>query len=72
MIGKGEYNLFDHNCEHFAIWCKTGLIESIQVSIEGDCQLDFLGLNGDYRNDWLMKFGVLRQSISSNYKGLAI
>ena len=35
MIGKGDYNLFDHNCEHFAIWCKTGQLESTQLSIEG-------------------------------------
>jgi len=34
-IGKGGYNLFTHNCEHFAIWCKTGLNESTQLSIEG-------------------------------------
>lgn len=35
MIGKGDYNLFKHNCEHFAIWCKTGFNESTQLSIEG-------------------------------------
>ena len=35
MIGKGDYNLFGHNCEHFAIWCKTGQLESKQLSIEG-------------------------------------
>lgn len=35
MIGKGEYDLFDHNFEHFAIWCKTGQLESTQLSIEG-------------------------------------
>ena len=35
MIGKGDYNLFDHNCEHFAIWCKTGQLESTQLSLEG-------------------------------------
>ena len=34
-IGKGGYNLLTHNCEHFAIWCKTGLMESTQLSIEG-------------------------------------
>ena len=34
-IGKGGYNLFTHNCEHFAIWCKTGQLESTQLSIEG-------------------------------------
>lgn len=35
MIGKGDYNLFNHNCEHFAIWCKTDLNKSTQLSIEG-------------------------------------
>ena len=34
-IGKGGYNLLTHNCEHFAIYCKTGLKESTQLSIEG-------------------------------------
>ena len=34
-IGKGGYNLFTHNCEHFAIWCKTGFNESTQLSMEG-------------------------------------
>ena len=24
-----------HNCEHFAIWCKTDLNKSTQLSIEG-------------------------------------
>ena len=35
MIGKGDYNLFNHNCEHFAIWCKTDINKSTQLSIEG-------------------------------------
>lgn len=30
-IGKGEYNLITHNCEHFAIYCKTGIYDSEQV-----------------------------------------
>lgn len=30
-IGEKEYNLISNNCEHFAIWCKTGLNESYQV-----------------------------------------
>lgn len=34
-IGKGGYNLLTHNCEHFAIWCKTGLKQSTQLSIDG-------------------------------------
>ena len=35
MIGKGDYNLLDHNCEHFAIWCKTGRLKSTQTGLEG-------------------------------------
>ena len=30
-IGEKEYNLISNNCEHFAIWCKTGISESYQV-----------------------------------------
>lgn len=29
--GYGEYALHRNNCEHFAIWCKTGLRQSIQA-----------------------------------------
>ena len=35
MIGKGDYDLFDYNCEHFAIWCKTGHLKSTQTGLEG-------------------------------------
>ena len=28
-------NLLFHNCEHFAVWCKTGLEVSTQASISG-------------------------------------
>lgn len=31
QLGKGEYNLIVNNCEHYAIWCKTGLHKSYQV-----------------------------------------
>jgi len=30
-IGETEYNLITNNCEHFAMWCKTGVSESSQV-----------------------------------------
>lgn len=29
--GKGKYNLVDHNCEHFANWCKYDVAFSRQV-----------------------------------------
>lgn len=30
-LGEDKYNLAFNNCEHFAIWCKTGIKESSQV-----------------------------------------
>ena len=30
-LGEHDYNLFFNNCEHYAIWCKTGLSESHQI-----------------------------------------
>jgi cell wall-associated NlpC family hydrolase len=31
-LGENKYNLVFNNCEHFAVWCKTGISESSQVS----------------------------------------
>lgn len=31
-LGEDDYNFFTHNCEHFAVWCKTGELRSSQVS----------------------------------------
>lgn len=31
-LGETDYNLVFRNCEHFAIWCKTGISESHQVN----------------------------------------
>lgn len=30
-IGDSGYQLFENNCEHFAVWCKTGWPHSTQV-----------------------------------------
>ena len=30
-LGEGGYNLALNNCEHFAVWCKTGVKDSAQV-----------------------------------------
>lgn len=30
-LGKKGYDLFSNNCEHFAVFCKTGLAVSIQL-----------------------------------------
>lgn len=31
-LGEESYNFITDNCEHFAIWCKTGVSESNQVN----------------------------------------
>ena len=31
-LGTGGYNLAFNNCEHFAVWCKTGIRDSSQVN----------------------------------------
>lgn len=30
-LGETDYNLITNNCEHFALWCKTGISESHQI-----------------------------------------
>lgn len=50
-IGEREYNLLTNNCEHFVVWCKTGISESRQVRHWATlCQRVFLnaGLVPDY------------------------
>lgn len=32
QLGKREYNACTNNCEHFALWCKTGISSSDQVN----------------------------------------
>ena len=32
LLGKSQYHLGSRNCEHFAVWCKTGRWESLQVT----------------------------------------
>ena len=31
-LGEESYHLFGNNCEHFVVWCKTGVPESSQVN----------------------------------------
>jgi hypothetical protein len=31
-LGCTDYDLWGNNCEHFAVWCKTGLAHSTQVA----------------------------------------
>lgn len=44
-LGECDYDLLRNNCEHFAIWCRTNVSESRQVSRVEDAMqgvLDFL------------------------------
>lgn len=34
-LGERNYNLITNNCEHFAIWCRTGISSSSQVKEAG-------------------------------------
>lgn len=31
LLGKSQYHFGSRNCEHFAVWCKTGKWQSLQV-----------------------------------------
>ena len=39
-LGEREYNLLYNNCEQFALWCKTGNHQSIQINSIGGILLD--------------------------------
>ena len=39
-LGENEYHLFYNNCEHFAMWCKTGISSSEQVEDFKDVMKD--------------------------------
>jgi len=42
--GKEDYNLFNRNCQHFALWCKTG--KGISQGYSDLVKLSFLGTAG--------------------------
>lgn len=39
-IGEDKYSLIINNCEHFAMWCKTGIEISIQLNRLFDCGIE--------------------------------
>ena len=40
-LGEREYNAFTNNCEHFALWCKTGVSSSEQINKATDAFFQF-------------------------------
>lgn len=53
-IGETKYNLAFNNCEHFALWCKTGLKESSQV--DNIWKIFWIGKNRIIQNENMGKF----------------
>jgi hypothetical protein len=43
-VGEAGYNLFNNNCEHFAVWCKTGIKECYQIKDIRESSLLMSGL----------------------------
>ena len=38
-LGESRYDILTNNCEHFAIWCKTGVSESYQLNLRAESLL---------------------------------
>lgn len=49
-LGERQYNLVTNNCEHFALWCKTGESESFQVNIAAGMLALFVSAIGGILN----------------------
>ncbi len=65
-IGETDYNLLFNNCEHFAIWCKTGFHRSPQIEMlieKGQQGLQkILPNNLMSKIDFALPKGILNQS----------
>lgn len=55
-VGQGGYNLLIKNCEHFAVWCRTGIWYSEQV--REVITKGFSSDESERRNFWLRKRGI--------------
>lgn len=38
-LGESRYDILTNNCEHFAIWCKTGVSDSYQLNLRAESLL---------------------------------
>lgn len=63
FIGKGEYNLIDNNCEHFAFFCKTGIKESYQIRKLMEDGL----LRRGFSSIYMWSLGILINQLFGNY-----
>lgn len=64
-IGERQYNLVTNNCEHFALWCKTGESESFQVNVAaGMLALFVSAVGGIFKTDGEENEAVLINALS--------
>lgn len=61
QIGRGNYSVFNNNCQHFALWCKTGLAFSGQTVLVNGGQSDSYTAS-------LLNTGVLLRTMLKNIK----
>ena len=52
-IGERKFFLPGNNCEHFAIWCKTGVRQSYQVNLVLKAVFVKMDVEIDLRNTWI-------------------
>jgi hypothetical protein len=64
--GFGSYNVFKHNCEDFAIYCKTGLLVTVNNSAGGS------GQAASYTAAAKSIASSSLQYVASNYCGFAL
>jgi len=55
-LGERGYNFFVNNCDHFAVWCKTGKHESLQVDKVKDTAQAIGDIAEKYGNKKLKSF----------------
>lgn len=56
QIGRGDYSIFNNNCQHFALWCKTGLAFSGQTFLVNG------GVSDSYTAAFLNGIDVLKHT----------
>lgn len=67
-IGERQYNLVTNNCEHFALWCKTGESQSFQVNVAAGALALFVSAIGSILNiDDMENAGVLTDAPSKKF-----
>ncbi len=64
QIGRGDYSLSNNNCQHFALWCKTGLAFSGQTYLLNG------GESEEYSNATLINTNKYAAAIAPDFLGI--